>query len=173
MIQFEPNVLKHTKLVWFLKHLISGYLIFFLFFFFYANENICQNNSSKLTKVVVMALALQIVQDLTFNTRCYFSGNTPFKHLAVVNLRRINFAATFSTLFDFLLNYIGILCTAWKVPKYRVFSGLYFPAFGLNTERYGVSLRIQSECGKTRTIKNSALGYFSRSDRLTFHNRFC
>ena len=146
---------------------------FSFFFFFSANENICQNNSSKLTKVVVMALALQIVQDLTFNTRCYFSGNTPFKHLAVVNLRRINFAATFSTLFDFLLNYIGILCTAWKVPKYRVFSGLYFPAFGLNTERYGVSLRIQSECGKTRTIKNSALGYFSRSDRLTFHNRFC
>ena len=28
------------------------------------------------------------------------------------------------------------------------FSGLYFPAFGLNTERYGVSLRIQSKCGK-------------------------
>ena len=28
------------------------------------------------------------------------------------------------------------------------FSGPYFPAFGLSTERYGVSLRIQSECGK-------------------------
>ena len=26
----------------------------------------------------------------------------------------------------------------------------YFPAFGLNTERYGVSLRIQSECKKMR-----------------------
>ena len=25
-----------------------------------------------------------------------------------------------------------------------------FPAFGLNTERYGLSLRIQSECGKIR-----------------------
>ena len=170
MIQFEPNVLKHTKLVWFLKHFISGYLIFF---FFFSNENICQNNSSKLTKVVVMALALQIVQDLTFNTRCYFSGNTPFKHLAVVNLRRINFAATFSTLFDFLLNHIGILCTAWKVSKYGVFSGPYFSAFGLNTERYRVSPRIQSECGKIRTIKHSVFGYFSRSDGLTFHNRFC
>ena len=38
------------------------------------------------------------------------------------------------------------------------FSGPHFPAFGLNTERtkyeemrYFVSLRIQSECGKTRT----------------------
>ena len=31
--------------------------------------------------------------------------------------------------------------TAWKVSKYGVFSGLYFPAFGLNTdqnvEKYG------------------------------------
>ena len=38
----------------------------------------------------------------------------------------------------------------WKVSKYKVFSGLYLPAFRLNTERYGVSLRIQSECGKMR-----------------------
>ena len=27
-------------------------------------------------------------------------------------------------------------CTAWKVSICRVFSGPYFPAFGLNTERY-------------------------------------
>ena len=35
------------------------------------------------------------------------------------------------------------------------FSGPYFLAFGLNTERYSVSLRIQSECGKMRTRKTS------------------
>ena len=28
--------------------------------------------------------------------------------------------------------------TAWKVFKYGVFSGPYFPAFGLNTERYWI-----------------------------------
>ena len=33
------------------------------------------------------------------------------------------------------------------------FSGSYFPAFGLNTERCGVSPLIQSECGKIRTRK--------------------
>ena len=33
-----------------------------------------------------------------------------------------------------------------KVSKYGVFSGPYFPAFGLNTERYFVSPRFQSEC---------------------------
>ena len=43
--------------------------------------------------------------------------------------------------------------TAWKVSKHGVFSGPYFPAFGLNTERYTVSLRIQSKCGKIRTRK--------------------
>ena len=31
------------------------------------------------------------------------------------------------------------------------YSGPHFPAFGLNTERYGVSLRVQSKCGKIRT----------------------
>ena len=33
------------------------------------------------------------------------------------------------------------------------FSGPYFPTFALNTERYGASFRVQSECGKMRTRK--------------------
>ena len=33
----------------------------------------------------------------------------------------------------------------------RSYSGPHFPAFGLKTERYEVSLRIQSECGKMQT----------------------
>ena len=57
-------------------------------------------------------------------------------------LRLINYSLSKST------EYI-IFSTAWKVSKYGVFPGLYFPAFGLNMERYRVSLRIQSECGKT------------------------
>ena len=31
------------------------------------------------------------------------------------------------------------------------YSGPCFPAFGMNAERCGISLRIQSECGKIRT----------------------
>ena len=54
-----------------------------------------------------------------------------------------------------------------KYPNMEFFSGPYFPAFGLNTERYGVSHRIQSECGKIRTWKNSVFGHFSRS--ICFH----
>ena len=43
-------------------------------------------------------------------------------------------------------------CTAWKVSKYEVISGPYFPVFNFMMQRltYGVSLRIQSECGKMR-----------------------
>ena len=34
------------------------------------------------------------------------------------------------------------------IPLRKKCSGLHFPAFGLNTEIYSVSLRIHSECGK-------------------------
>ena len=40
-----------------------------------------------------------------------------------------------------------------KSIRIRSFSGPYFPAFGLNTERYSVFLRIYSKCGKVRTRK--------------------
>ena len=63
--------------------------------------------------------------------------------------------------------------TAWKVSKYGVFSGPQFPAFRLNTERYGVSLRIQSECEKIWTRKNSVFGHFSRIVCLLFFFFFC
>ena len=63
-----------------------------------------------------------------------------------------------------------------KVKKMRilcfldgVFFGPYFSAFGLNTERYEVSLRIPSECGKIRTTKNFVFGHFSHSDYFVHH----
>ena len=58
---------------------------------------------------------------------------------------------------------LTFVVTAWKVSKYGFFSGPYFPAFGLNTVKYSVSLRIQSECGKIQARKNSVFGYFSHS----------
>ena len=61
-----------------------------------------------------------------------------------------------------------MIITAWKVSKYGVISGLYFPAFGLNTERHFVSLRIHSECGKIRTRNYSVFGHFSLSEFYRF-----
>ena len=58
--------------------------------------------------------------------------------------------------------------TAWKVSKYGVISGPYFPVFGLNTEIYSLNLRIQYEYRKIRTRNNSVLWHFSRSDICSY-----
>ena len=42
-----------------------------------------------------------------------------------------------------------------KSVRIQRLSGSYFPAFGLSTNRYSVSLRIQSKCGKIRTRKTA------------------
>ena len=48
-----------------------------------------------------------------------------------------------------MVNFPKIHCV--RSVRIRSFSGLFFFAFELNLERYGVSLRIQSKCGKIRT----------------------
>ena len=73
-----------------------------------------------------------------------------------------------NVLFNRLNNIIKhLLCTASKVSKYGAFSGPYFPVFGLNAEIYFVNLRIQSDCGKITTRRNSVFGHFSHSDSIT------
>ena len=72
------------------------------------------------------------------------------------------------------IHFSRISYTAWKCPD----SGKYFPAFGLNTDRYVVSLRIQSECGKILTGKtpNKDTFHFPNDIRLMkflrFHRNF-
>ena len=43
---------------------------------------------------------------------------------------------TFSILYKKFI-FATLLITAWKVLKYGVFSGPYFPVLRLNTEKYG------------------------------------
>ena len=68
-------------------------------------------------------------------------------------------AKTSGTLYIFsncrYFSFIWIFCsessfksTSRKSVRIRSFSSPYFPAFGLNTERCGISLPIQTECGK-------------------------
>ena len=65
-------------------------------------------------------------------------------------LKIINYCRFFQLHFsNSLIFHVEAHCV--KSVHIRSYSGLYFPAFGLNTDRYGVSLRIQSECGKIRT----------------------
>ena len=67
---------------------------------------------------------------------------------------------------DICRSNVTLLYTARKVSKFGVISGPYFPVFGLNTEIYGVNLRIQPEYRKIRTRNNSVFGHFSRSDNF-------
>ena len=53
--------------------------------------------------------------------------------------------------------------------RIRSFSGPCFPAFGLNMERYPISLRIQSECGKMRTRKTPNMDTFHAIHRMWHH----
>ena len=53
--------------------------------------------------------------------------------------------------FPFVRMAKGNLTHCVKSVHIRSYSGPNFPAFELNTERYSVSLRIQSKCGKMRT----------------------
>ena len=47
-----------------------------------------------------------------------------------------------------------------KIVRIWSFSGPHFLTFRLNTERYGVSLHIQSQCGKTWTRKTPNMNTF-------------
>ena len=55
--------------------------------------------------------------------------------------------------------------------RIRSFSGPYFPAFGLNIERFGVSLRIQSQCGKMQTRKTPNRNTFHAVFNTPLHNQ--
>ena len=49
-----------------------------------------------------------------------------------------------------------------KYPYSELFWSVFFPhfpAFGLNTKGYGVSLCIQSECGKNADLNNFEYGH--------------
>ena len=63
-----------------------------------------------------------------------------------------------------------------KSVRIRSYYGPYFPAFGLNTKRYSVSLRIQSEYGKIRTrITPNTLTFHAVTDlgKLTVNTLYC
>ena len=57
--------------------------------------------------------------------------------------------------------------TLREKSKHRAFSGPYCPGFGLNMERYSVSLSIQSKCGKIWTRTNLVFGHFSHNETLS------
>ena len=56
-----------------------------------------------------------------------------------------------------------------KSVRFRSYSGPYFPAFGLNTERYRESIHIQFECRKIRTKITPSTETFYAVDMLRIY----
>ena len=83
------------------------------------------------TKSFVLFLPLDIYENLS--QKCQFSVAKNLLNPDSVSLNM-----------KIVLNYLNfvfpIAVTAWKVSKYGVFSGPYFPAFGLNTEFFLVRI---------------------------------
>ena len=93
------------------------------------------------------------------------------------------YASVFNTIFKplyrlFCILAIGNHCV--KSVSIQSFSGSYCPEFGLNTERYSVSLRIQSERGKIRTRKTPNMDtihavsttFEEQRDRILFYRGY-
>ena len=83
--------------------------------------------------------------------KAYFYGNSSFKYFYSFLAICFNLEAKTESFDIFLKNYFCNHCV--NSVRIRSFSGLYFPAFGLNTEIYSVNLHIHSECGKLQTRK--------------------
>ena len=63
-----------------------------------------------------------------------------------------------------------------KSVQRRGFFWSVFLLFEINTEIYGVNLRIQSKCGIIRITKNPVFGHFSSRDCISWHtasHSFC
>ena len=106
---------------------------------------------------------------------CYCNFHCNFTVPVTVKIENIFFGPLFfcirSIFYNIRAQALVYQNTAWKVSYDGVFSGPYFPVFGLNMEIYSVNLRIQPEYGKIWTRKNSVLGHFSHSEKLCASGR--
>ena len=75
-----------------------------------------------------------------------------------VHATNVNHSSNFAPSFNFFWFSSHFYCV--KIVRIRSFSGPYFPVFGLNTERYCVSLRIQFERRKMRSRKTPKMDSF-------------
>ena len=115
---------------------------------------------------------------ITVTNNCLNSSISNISSLQVNELFEISFSNLFLLKCFYFLHiilvsfcfgmwdFISVHCV--KSVRIRSYSGPHFPAFGLNTERYRVSLRILSECEKmpTRITPNTNTFYAVVAMRL-------
>ena len=85
-------------------------------------------------------------------------GSTPPRHLNFrIFFKPSSFQSVFSSYLFIQRRIYPLIINLFKQKhcvksvRIRSYPGPYFPTFGLNAERHGVSLCIQSECGKIQT----------------------
>ena len=77
--------------------------------------------------------AVNLLKDVMAKTQWAVVANSVF-----INVQSCLYTPTLSSTYTLRGSYIhqkAVHFTAWKVSKYGVFSGPYFPAFGLNTDQ--------------------------------------
>ena len=114
----------------------------------------------------------EFYQTNLFTWKFCFSLRASYKRVDLIKDVKELSLAKLSNILDLMYQLLKCPYTAWKVSKYGFFSGPYFLVLGLNMEIYIVNLRIQSQCRKKRTRKNSVFGHFSRSDIHTFRKHW-
>ena len=99
----------------------------------------------RLTQIKLCNGHLQITSDKNLD---FLTPLPPFiQYCQNLSILPLLFYPPFSGHATYLTNYHCVK----SVRIWSYYSGPHFPAFGLNTETYEVSLRIQSECRKMRT----------------------
>ena len=120
-------------------------------------------HSFKLTAFFQNKSGSQEISYLLKTTRPWFHACI---HWKIVCYLTVSVAAIhFLRHFHYFTKVFEAVHSVWKVSKYEVISGLYFPVFGLQSEIYGVNIRIQSEYRKIWTRNNYVFGQFSRGER--------
>ena len=94
-----------------------------------------------------------------WETGHYFSNISSFPK--ILSLKSFSNSSG-NSCFKFILLYMTLCETC---PNTEFFLVRIFP----HSDRYFVSLRIQSKCGKIRTIKNSVFGHFSCRHQNSFY----
>ena len=99
---------------------------------------------------------------------CSLTTNTTFQQKKIISKGMVSFFVAIASRIEakplvvyisWLWNISTVISKPWKSRHYhcmkraliQIYSGTYFPAFGLNMDKYSISLYIRSECGKIRT----------------------
>ena len=134
---------------------------------FYFHHNVLMHGFKPSSKPESRAISLALEWNILWSFLFLYSKINIDWTLKLFNSVCFDYGFAVNQLQFYIIKIRNIDNIHW-VKRVRIwnFSNLYFPAFGLNRERYSVSLHIQFECGKigTRITRNTDSLLHSDSD---------